>query len=281
MKSALAFFVTAALLLPTSLFTPAFAQPTQVSYVVNLNLFTLQVMYPSEVMPGDNVTVNIQGSPKSNSLYLQSLTATIYYADAAGLHQITTQNLVSNPANIYGYYASNTTGSFSKSFMVNVPQNAPRTALVAIFAETVQSNNYNNYGYPSYFGYLYYGNPLFYSYYPSYSTTTDDAIAPLSYIKATTPEYVALQSEYQMLQQQLNQTQTQNKQLQTTNSQQSTMISQFNQQLTSTNGTAKTYQMVAVVFAIIAVALAAFSIYQLRSKEKTQETGETKPCKSE
>src|SRR5208337_3163585 len=96
MKSALAFLVTAALLLLVSLFNPAFAQPTQVSYVVNLNSFSLQVMYPSEVMPGDNVTVSIQGSPKSNSLYLQSLTATIYYADAAGLHQLATQNIVSN-----------------------------------------------------------------------------------------------------------------------------------------------------------------------------------------
>ena len=280
MKLALAFLFTAALLLLVSLFNPAFAQPTQVSYAVNLNSFSLQVMYPSEVMPGDNVTLNIQGSPKSNSLYLQSLTATIYYADAAGLHQLATQNLVSNPANSYGYYGSYTTGSFSKSFTVNVPQNAPRTSLVAIFSETVQSNNYYYYDYSSYFGYSYYGNP-FYAYYPSYSTTTDEAIAPLSYIKATTPEYVALQSEYQMLQQQLNQTQAQNKQLQTTISQQSAMISQLNQQLTSANGTAQTYQMVTVVSVIIAVALAAFSIYQVRGKGKTQKRGETKASKSE
>ena len=64
MKTALAFLVTAALLLVVSLFNPAFAQSTQVSYVVNLNSFTLQVKYPSEVMPGDTLTVNIQGSPR-------------------------------------------------------------------------------------------------------------------------------------------------------------------------------------------------------------------------
>lgn len=280
MKSALAFLVTSALLL-VSLFNPAFAQPTQVSYVVNLNSFSLKVMYPSEVMPGDNVTVNIQGSPKSDSLYLQSLTATIYYADAAGLHELGTQNLVSNLAsNSYGYYGSYTTGNFSKNFTVNVPQNAPRTSLVAIFSETIQSNNYYS-DYLSNFGFSSYGNPLINAYYPSYSSTTDDAIAPLSYIKATTPEYVALQSEYQMLQQQLNQTQAQNTQLQTTISQQSTMISQLNQQLTSTNGAAQTYQTVAVIFVIITVALAAFSIYQLRSKGKTQEKSETKASKSE
>jgi hypothetical protein len=278
-KAAFAFLVTLALLLLVSLFNPAFAQPTQVSYVVNLNSFSLQVMYPSEVMPGDTLTVNIQGSPKSNSLYLQSLTATIYYADAAGLHQLATQNIVSNlVSNTYGYYGSYTTGNFSKSFTVNVPQNAPRTSLVATFSETVQSNNYYYYNYPSYFGYSYYGNPLFYAYYPSYSTTTDQAIAPLSYIKATTPEYVALQSEYQMLQQQLNQTQAQNNQLQTTISQQSATISQLNQQLTSVSSTAQTYQTVAVAFVILAVALVAFSIYQSRSKVKTQES-ETKASK--
>jgi uncharacterized protein YoxC len=275
MKLALVFLVTAALLLVVSLFNPAFAQPTQVSYVVNLNSFTLQVTYPSEVMPGDNVTVNIQGSPKSNNLYLQNLTATIYYADPTGLHQLVTQNIVSNPANGYGYYESYanesyTTGSFSKNFTVNVPQNVPRTSLVAIFSETVQSQN------------------LVLNY-PSYTTTTDDAIAPLSYIKATTSEYAALQSKYQTLQQQLNQTQAQiaeNKQLQTTISQQSTMISQLNQELASANGIAQTYEIVAVVFvsiavAIIAVALTAFSIYQLRSKGKTQNRGETKASKSE
>jgi hypothetical protein len=274
MKLAAAFLLAAALLL-VSLFNPAFAQPTQASYVVNLNSFSLQVTYPSEVMPGDNVTLNVQGSPKSNGLYLQTLTATVYYADAAGLHQLGTQTLVSNPANGC-YYGSCATGSFNESFTVNVPQNATRTSLVAVFSETVQSNNYYSYDYWPYFGYPYHHHRhlMFLVYYPSYSITSDDAIAPLSYIKATTPEYVALQSEYQMLQQQLNQTQTQNKQLQTT-------ISQLNQQLTSANGAAQTYQMVAVVFAIVAVASAAFNIYQLRSKRKTQKKSETKASKSE
>ena len=280
MKSALAFLVIAALLLPVSMFNPAFAQATQVSYVVNLSAFTLQVMYPSVVMPGDTVTVSVQGSPKSNSLYLQNLTATIYYADAAGLHQLVSQNLVSNPPSSYGYYGTSTSGSFSKSFTVNVPQAAPRTSLVATFSEIVQSSNYNYYSYPSYFGYSFYGNPLFYAYYPSYSIASDQALAPLSYINATTPEYVALQSEYQMLQQQLNETQAENKQLQTTISQQGTMVNQLNQQLTSANREAQTYQVVALVFVIIAAALVAFSIYQLRSKGKTQNSGETKASKS-
>ena len=68
-----------------SLLSPAFAQSTQTSYTVNLNEFSLQVSFPSEAMPSDTVTVNVQGTPKANSASsLQSLTVTIYYAGRSG-----------------------------------------------------------------------------------------------------------------------------------------------------------------------------------------------------
>jgi len=268
MRATVRFLVAVAVLLLSALtLSQGLAQQTQASYTVNLSSFTLQVTYPSEVMPGETVTVNVQASPKTTGIYLQTLTATVYYGDTSGLHVITTQNIVSNPANNYGSYS---TGSINENFTVNVPQNAPRTSLVAIFSETVQSNNYNYYNYPSYFGYLYSGNPLFYSYYPSYTTTTDDAIAPLSYVKATTPEYVALQSEYQMLQQQLNQTQAQNQQLQTTITQQSSTINSLGQQLASANSTAQTYQGIAVAAIIIAIVLAAFAGFTHYKRSKDQ-----------
>jgi hypothetical protein len=276
MKSLHVLFLTAAVLLCLFLPSPAFAQPAQISYTVTLNWFSLQVTYPSEVMPGEALNVSVQGTPEGTGVYLQNLTAIIYYADASGLHQLASQTLVSNPTFAYAYYyGAPPTGSFSKSFTVNVPQDAPRTSLMAVFSETAQySNYYANYYYePNPFAYWYYGNPVFYSFYPAFTTSTDQGISPLSYIEATTPEYVALQSEYHMLQQQLNQTQTQNQQLQTTITRQSAMISQLNQQLTSANSTAQTYEAVAVVFVIIALALAAFSIYQTRSKAKMKRTG--------
>ena len=109
-------------------------------------------------------------------------------------------------------------------------------------------------------------------YYASYgySTTTDDAIAPLSYIKAATPESVALQSENQMIQQQLNQTQAQNQQLRTTIAQQSTTINLLGQQLASANSMTQTYQNLALGVIITAVALAAIAglTYYGRSKDK-------------
>ena len=272
MKATIKYLVTVVVLvLSAASLSQVLAQQTQVSYTVNLTSFTLNVTYPSEVTPGENITVNVQATPKTTGIYLQTLSATIYYGDSSGLHAIATQTIVSNSATGYGSY----TGSFSKSFTVNVPQNAPRTSLVAIFSETVQSNNYyyNYPSYPSYFGYLYYGNPLFYSYYPSYSTTTDNAIAPLSYVKATTPEYVALQSEYQMLQQQLNQTQAKNQQLQTTIAQQSATINLLGQQLTSANNNVQTYQSVALGAIIIAVALAAVAVFAFYRRSKGKDQG--------
>jgi septal ring factor EnvC (AmiA/AmiB activator) len=115
---------------------------------------------------------------------------------------------------------------------------------------------------------------FFYVYYPSYyySSSTDQAIAPLSYIKATTPEYIALQSEYQALQQQVSQGQTQNQQLQTTISQQSATINQLNQQLASAGTMTQRYQTLALVFGILAAALAALAVYQSRKGKKTETT---------
>lgn len=229
-------------------------------------------------MPGETVSVSVQANPKSSSVYLQNLTATIYYADVAGLHLISTQTIVTDSANSYAPYA---TGSFVRNFTVSVPQNAPRTSLVAVFSETVHSAYY--YGYPCvidvFLGYctFQYG---WYTSYP-YRTTIDDAIAPLSYIEATTPEYVSLQSTYQMVQQQLNQTQlqlkqsqTQNQQLQNVISQQNATINKLNQQLASANGMAQTYQLVALGLGILAAVLAVFAVYESRTRQKKERTAE-------
>jgi len=298
MKSERVLLTAAMLLILFSLFNSAFCQTTQTSYTVKLNSFSLQVTYPSEVVPGDSVTVNVQGSPTGNAVYLQSLTATIYYADASGLHQLATENLVvSSSPNSYSYVPYGYSGSFSKNFTVNVPENAPRTSLVAIFSETIRPNYYNYGGlafnYPSYFSnpysyqaypyYPYYPSyasyvpPAYYPYsYSSYSYSSDQSIAPLSYVKADTPESVTLQSENQILQQQLNQTQSQNQQLQAKVSQQNATINQLSQQLAGINGTVQTYQTLALALGVLAVILLVFTINQRRSKQNPQQTVETK-----
>jgi hypothetical protein len=303
MKHARILLAIAILLVSFSLFNAAFGQPTQSTFTVKLNSFSLQVTYPAEVMPGDNFSVNVQATPTGNSVYLQSLTVTIYYADASGLHQLTIENLiVGNLSNAYSNYVSYGyyTGSFSKNFTVSVPYTAPRTSLVALFTETVQPNYYNYggyaYNYPNYNGnpYTYQAYPYYpyYSYYyPAYSSYVapayypyaysassvgaDTAMAPLSYINANTPETMTLQSENQMLQQQLNQTRIANQQLQDRISEQNATISQLNQQLAGVNGTIQSYQILVIVLGVAAVIFLAFSLNQ-RSKVKPRQIVETK-----
>ena len=283
MKCRRTLLFTAVLLISFSLFNAAYGQPTQSSYTVKLNSFILQVTCPAEVMPGDNVTVNVQGNPTGSGVYLQSLIATIYYANASSLHQFATENLVvSSSPNAYNNYISYSyAGSFSKSFTVNVPENASGT-LVSLFSETVLPRYqgwtpYYPYSPSPYYPYSpsnpYYpyspSNPYYPYSYSSYSYGSDQAIAPLSYIKANTPESVTLQSGNQMLEQQLNQTQGQNQQLKTKLSQQNATINQLNQQLAGINGTVQTYQMLVLTLGVVAVILLAFTINQRRSKKKT------------
>lgn len=268
---------------------PVFAQATQNSYTVNLNYLTVQLSYPSEVNPGDSVTVNLQATAKS---YVDavSLTAQIFYADGNSLHQLASASIGNN-------YSIGSGRSLSKQIQFAVPQSAPRTSLVASLSENVQSTSYSSYyGYPAYYTSYYnssssncYSYPDWYDYYgyctyygsayaiPSYpySTATDAGVAPLSYIKATTPEYVSLQSEYQMVQQQLTQSQAQNQQLkqnlqdaQNTIAQRDTTIANLNQQLSSTQNTIRTLEAVVAVLAVLVIGV--FVAYLSKGKGRTQ-----------
>jgi len=283
MKLGRLFLIAALLVASFSLFNSVYAQSTQ--YTVKLSAYSLLVTCPAEVMPGETVTFNVQGNPTVNGVYLQSLTATIYYTDQTGIRQLQTESLVvSSSPNAYNNYVSyGYYGPFNKNFTVNVPENTPRTSLVALFSQSATFGSYYSYAgnglnpyyytnpYPfSYPFYPYYPSYMSYAYYPySYSTPqygSDQAVAPLSYIKANTPESVTLQSENQMLQQQLSQAQGQNQALQTRLSQQNATINQLNQQVTDMNGTIQTYQMLSLGLGILAVIFLVFTISQRRGK---------------
>jgi hypothetical protein len=279
----------------------AFAQSNQTTYSLNMTYLTVQLTYPSEVLPGDSVTVNIQATAKSR-INSASLTAQIFYPDTSSLHQLASTTLTSN-------YYMNSGSSLSKQIQFTIPTNAPRTSLVAVLTEKVQAvyasyyyyyPAYHNYSYPycyyyGYYDYCYYS----YTYYPAYSyaTLTDSGVAPLSYVKATTPEYVSLQSQYQNLtsqyqslqsqlqavQQQLAQSQTQNQQLaqniqnqQNTLAQRDSTIASLNQQLSLTQNTNATCEAVAVGLAIIAAIFGLVAIREHRGKNSAQQRAMTK-----
>ena len=221
---------------------PAFADSTQVSASVSLQDFTIQVQYPSVVLPGTNTQVNVQAIAKS-AVTLDSLTAYIYYVDGTNLHQVTSATIVGSQNVASG-------NSFTSDIPISVPQGMPRTSLFATFTESVKFSyvssysSYNNgydYGCSSYPAYSYDNmqNCSYYPYYNSYSsypqnsyvTITDTGISPLSYVNATTPEYTSLLSQYQTQQQQLSQTQSQNQNLQQQLDQQNQQISQLQAQI--------------------------------------------------
>ena len=305
MKATYVIAILAILTVSIALGHVVFAQSAQSSYTVNLTYLTVQLSYPAQVNPGDTVTVNIQASPKS-SVSSASLTAQIFYATGADLHQLTS-------ATLNGNYASSGTG-FSKQVQFAIPQDAPRTSLVAMLTEKVQiayasyyyyypayynSSSpycyyYPSWGYDCQYSYTYYsGYGYGYMNYPSYSydTISDSGVAPLSYIKATTPEFTSLQTQYQALQtqnqglqsqnqalqQQLAQIQAQNSQLnqdlqnsQNTIAQRNATIASLSQQLSASQSTNTTLEAVAVVIGILAIAFAALAVRGRSGKTQPQ-----------
>lgn len=246
------------------------AQSNQVSYAVNLTYLTVQLMYPSVVMPGDNVTVSVQANAKS---YFDSvsLAVRVLYSNGSNIHQLASDTLSNR-----NYYISKGT-SLSKQIQFTVPSDAPRTSLFASLTENVQTSYYSYYYYPANYNYsssncyyypdyyYFYSGYCSYSYYAypyySYSAMSDAGVAPLSYVKATTPEYVALQSQYQSLGQQLAQSRAENQQLnqslrnaQNMLAQRDATIASLNQQLNSSQNTSETLEVTALGIAAIAVA---------------------------
>jgi hypothetical protein len=300
MKSSNLVAILVILVASISLSPFAFAQSSQTSYSLNMTYLTVQLTYPTEVLPGDSVTVNIQATAKSR-INSASLTAQIFYPDSSSLHQLASATLSSN-------YYMNTGSALSKQIQFTIPTNAPRTSLVAVLTEKVQAVYASYYYYPAYYNYSYpycynyygyYDYCYNYTYYPAYSyaTTTDSGAAPLSYVKATTPEYVSLQSQYQNLtsqyqslqsqlqavQQQLAQSQAQNQQLaqniqnqQNTLAQRDSTIASLNQQLSLTQNTNATYEAVAVGLAIIAAIFGLVAVREHRGKNSAQQRAMTK-----
>jgi len=284
MRTAILFvlLITLSSISAVALSQPAQAQPTQVTNNINLTYLNVQLTFPSQINPGQTLTVNVQANAK-NVFNLQSLTLQVYYGDGTSLHSVTTATVASK-------MNMNNGDKINKDVQVTVPVDVPRTSLIALVSESASSYSsyssyysyypyYDNYYYPNYTCNNYYScnyssNPYYYSYYyypyyysyPSYSNyytpSTDSGLGPLSYVNATTPEYISLQSQYQALQQQLNQAQSQNQQLQQNlqnaqnqSSQKDAQISDLNNQLTSTHNNILTFEVISGVLAIIAVLL--------------------------
>ena len=107
------------------------AQSSQSTYTANLTYLTVQVTYPSQVMPGDSVTVSLQATARK-SIDSVSLAAQVYYSDGSSLHQLASGTMSGNSMNVGN--------SFSKQLQFTIPQDTPRTSLVAVLTENVKTS---------------------------------------------------------------------------------------------------------------------------------------------
>jgi len=286
----------AVLLLIASVFAtqPCFAQSNQSTSSVVLNHLNVLITYPANVLPGQSVTMNVTAQAKDD-FQLASLTVIAYSADQNNLQPLLSTIVAENLVMLSGQQVS-------KQIQLTVPSGAPRTSLVAQVIESIGAaylpyspyttsmgsytyTQYSPYNYPySYYNYQYaaypnncyygsycyaYGYPsTYYSLYP-YS---DDAIAPLSYVLATTPEDAALQSQNQQLRNQTQQLQQQIQNLQNSTAQKDSIINSLNSQLASLQGTTTLMEIIAAILAIALVAVAALHFKSTRTaKSQTSE----------
>jgi hypothetical protein len=254
-----------------------------------------------------------------NNVNSATLTAQIFYVDGNSLRQLAS---VTASSSTY----MNNVAALSKQITFTIPQDAPRTSLSALVTESVQRTygsyysyyypayyyaayyNYSNpscYYYPDYYDYYGYCSysytyyPYAYSYYPysydyyaypsySYTTSTDSGIAPLSYIRAQTPEYSALQTQYHIAEQQLNQSQAQNQQLQqqlqnsqNAIAQRDTTIASLTQQLSTNQNTNTTFEIAAVGLAILAGVFGAFAVHYGRKTKQQRAVSQAPHSKND
>ncbi len=255
-----------------------YAQSNQVSNSLSLSHLSIQLTYPSEVLPGQSVTVNVEAKALDN-FQLNSFFIQVYLADPNTLRQLTSTTAAEN---VWMYSGD----QINKDIQVAVPLDALRTSLIALVSENVRTTYYSysysydwmgNYSYPYQFA-----SPSSYS-----RTVSDDAVTSLTYIKAATPEYTALQSQYQQLQQSLNQTQGSLKQTQAqdqklqadlqnaqnTITQKNSTIAGLNQQLASLQNTVTLLEAISAILVVLIVLLGLYS--RRRKTNQAKDAGVT------
>jgi hypothetical protein len=223
------------------------AQSNQVVNSVKLSYLNVQFTYPAQALPGQTVTVDVQARAISG-IQLALLTVQVYLADSNNgrLQQLTTATIAQS--------ISMTSGNqIHRAIQVNIPADAPRASLVAMVSESIST--------------LYYepGNasPSVKPSISYYLTSSDNGIAPLTYVMAATTEYAALQSQYQGLQTQnqqlrrgINQSLAQNVKLQQSQQVAQSTIAELTSQLKSSQNMVTVLEAISAILSIAFVALA-------------------------
>jgi len=178
---------------------PSHASPTQKRFA--LAYFDVDVSYPENGKPGETITVSVTATVKKDC-EVQDLSVELFAYSLSGEPRlIATISVVKQTSVVSG-------NSFQNYAAVSIPSDAPRSFLMAVASESVRTYSYSySYSYYSYPYYWYGVNPTRYwwSWYPvyysyrTYVDTVDKETGPLTYVLATTPEYIQLKADYDKL----------------------------------------------------------------------------------
>jgi len=165
----------------------------------SLVYFDVDVAYPANGKPGETITASITATAKKDC-EVQDLSVELFVYSASGdPRSIGSTSIAKQVSVVSG-------NSFQKSAAYTIPTDAPRSFLMAVASETIRTYSYT---YSYYYGYPYWwwynASRYWWGWYPvyygwrSYADTVDKEAGPLTYVLATTPEYIQLKADYDKL----------------------------------------------------------------------------------
>lgn len=166
----------------------------------SLAYFDVDVTYPTSGKPGETITVSIAAVAKKDC-EVQDLSVEFFVYSTTGDPRSIGSTSIAKQVSV----ASG--NSFQKSAAYTIPTDAPRSFLMAVASETVRTYSYTYSYYYSYYSYWWLYNtsrywwwwyPVYYSW-RTYMDTVDKETGPLTYVLATTPEYIQLKADYDKL----------------------------------------------------------------------------------
>ncbi len=173
--------------------------PQTTTKTATLPNFNVEFNFPSEGNPGDNVVLSIKAVAREN-VRLGELTIHVYAYAGHGEQRTILVDTIAEDGRVKNGE------TFHRSYTATLPTDIPRSPLMATVHETARTyrtayTSYYTWWYPPYWNYSwtgwpYWGVPYRYTYSSEQTTFTS---VPLTYVKATTPEYEKLRSDYDLL----------------------------------------------------------------------------------
>lgn len=173
------------------------AVPDQRRY--SLAYFDIYFSYPANGKPGETITVTLTATAKKNC-EVQDISVEFFAYSISGEPRLIGSTSIVKQASVVSG------NSFQKSVSLTIPMDAPRSFLMAVASETVRTYSYTySYYYTYPYWWWYNATRYWWGWYPAYygwrtyTDTVDKSTGPVTYVLATTPEYIQLKADHDKL----------------------------------------------------------------------------------